>query len=310
MRVEHLVAVGSTFAGARLALMRVPAQVLIAVLLCGASVRAQQQAVPPVQPIKAIKIILVGDSTVQAGSGWGGAFCAHHLTSFAACVNLGRGGRSSSSYTAEGSWQLALNEMSTAGFSPTYVLIQFGHNDQPGKPGRSTDLVTEFPVNIARYVAETRAKGGTPVLVTPLARRQFKAGRLDNDLVPWADAIRRIAADTSTPLLDLNADSAAALQALGPVLAARLAQLPPSPEVAAALQTGTTVAASTGVTPASAPAAGAPGGAASTAFDPMADPKLAFDYTHLGREGADFFAAMVTRELLAAVPALRRYLIF
>lgn len=285
--------------------MRIVTQALFGLLLCMVPVRGQQQAVPPVQPINAIKVILVGDSTVQAGSGWGGAFCGHHLTSFAACVNLGRGGRSSSSYTAEGSWQLALNEMATPGFTATYVLIQFGHNDQPGKPGRSTDLVTEFPVNIARYVTETRAKAATPVLVTPLARRQFKAGKLDNDLVPWADAIRKIAADTSTPLLDLNADSAAALQALGPVLAARFAQLPPSPEVAAALQTGTTIAAS-GVTPPPAPAYGA----ASTGFDPMADPKLAFDYTHLGREGADFFAAMITRELLAAVPALRRYLVF
>ncbi len=294
----------------RLALVRVLSRALIAVLLCAVPVRAGQQAPPPVQPIKAIKIILIGDSTVQAGSGWGGSFCAYHLTSFAACVNLGRGGRSSSSYTAEGSWQLALSEMATPGFTATYVLIQFGHNDQPGKPGRSTDLVTEFPMNIARYVSETRAKGAIPVLVTPLARRQFKAGKLDNDLVPWADAIRKIAADTNTPLLDLNADSAAALQALGPVLAARFAQLPPSPEVAAALQTGTTIAASTGATPLAAPAPVPASSPASTAFDPMADPKLAFDYTHLGREGADFFAAMVTRELISAVPALRRYLLF
>lgn len=285
--------------------MRILGTALLAAALCAVPVRAQQQAVPPVQPIKAIKIVLVGDSTVQPGSGWGGAFCARHLTSFAACVNLGRGGRSSSSYVAEGSWDLALAEMSTPGFVATYVLIQFGHNDQPGKPGRSTDLATEFPVNIARYVREARAKGATPVLVTPLTRRQFKAGRLDNDLVPWADAIRRVAADTQTPLLDLNADSASAVQAMGPVLAARFAQLPPSPEVAAALVTGTTIASATGVAAAAPAAAGAP----SPAFDPTADPKLAFDYTHLGREGADFFAAMVTRELIGAVPALRKYLI-
>ena len=75
--------------------------------------------------------------------------------------------------------------------------------------------------------------------------------------------------------------------------------------MAAALQTGTTIAAS-GVTPPPA----RPPVRRSTGFDPMADPKLAFDYTHLGREGADFFAAMITRELLAAVPALRRYLVF
>jgi len=87
------------------------------------------------------------------------------------------------------------------------------------------------------------------------------------------------------------------------VLAARFAQLPPSREVAAALQSGTTIAASTGV----------PQPAAAADPQPVAellgDLKLAFDYTHLGREGADFFAAMVTRELIAAVPALRRYLI-
>lgn len=285
--------------------MHVLGRALLAAFLCAVPARAQQQAVPPVQPIKAIKIVLVGDSTVQPGSGWGGAFCAHHLTSFAACVNLGRGGRSSSSYIAEGSWDLALAEMSTPGFLATYVLIQFGHNDQPGKPGRSTDLATEFPVNIARYVREARAKGAMPVLVTPLTRRQFKAGKLDNDLVPWADAIRRIAADTQTPLLDLNADSASAIQAMGPVLAARFAQLPPSPEVAAALVTGTTIASSTGV----ATPPPTTSGTTSAAFDPTADPKLAFDYTHLGREGADFFAAMVTHELIAALPALRKFLI-
>lgn len=254
---------------------------------------------PPIQPIKAIKLMLIGDSTVQPGSGWGGAFCAEHVTSFAACVNLGRGGRSSASYIAEGSWQLALAEMSTPGFVKTYVLIQFGHNDQPGKPGRSTDLRTEFPVNIARYVAEARAKGAVPILVTPLTRRQFKNHTLDNDLVPWADAIRKVAKETNTPVLDLNADSAAAVQALGPVLSAKFAQLPPSLEVAAALQTGTTIASTTGVAPAPSPAA---------AVD-LGDPKLAFDYTHLGKEGASFFSAMVTRELIAAVPELRRYLI-
>lgn len=108
---------------------------------------------PPVQPIRASKIILVGDSTTAVAGGWGPSFCAYHVTSFAACVNLARGGRSSGSYIAEGSWGLALSEMAVPGFAATYVLIQFGHNDQPGKPGRSTDLATEFPPNLKRYVA-------------------------------------------------------------------------------------------------------------------------------------------------------------
>ncbi|MES1263007.1 MAG: lysophospholipase, partial [Peristeroidobacter soli] len=91
---------------------------------------------PAATPIRASKIVLVGDSTTAVQGGWGGSFCAGHVTSFAACVNLARGGRSSGSYLAEGSWKLALAELETPGFVNTWVLIQFGHNDQPGKPGR------------------------------------------------------------------------------------------------------------------------------------------------------------------------------
>jgi lysophospholipase L1-like esterase len=278
---------------------------------------AAAPAPEPARPIRASKIILVGDSTTQSGSGWGGRFCADHVVSFVSCLNLARGGRSTSNYRAEGSWDIALAEMSsaapdgTAAYVQTWVLIQFGHNDQPGKPGRSTDLATEFPQNLRRYVAETRARGAIPVLVTPLTRRQFVDGRLQNDLEPWAEAIRAVAAETGAPLLDLNADSAAAVQAMGPSLAAGFAQSPPSPTVAAALLTGTTIAASTGL-----PAPPAPTSAPSpvpaqnnAAVEPMGDAKLSFDYTHLGPAGASFFSAMVTRELALAVPALRRNLI-
>jgi lysophospholipase L1-like esterase len=107
----------------------------------------------------------VGDSTTAVIGGWGPIFCADHVTSFVACLNLARGGRSSSSYRAEGSWDIALGEMAAPGYAE---LIQFGHNDQPGKPGCSTDLATEFPVNMRRYVEETRARGAVPILLTPL----------------------------------------------------------------------------------------------------------------------------------------------
>ena len=69
----------------------------------------------PAQRIKASKIVLVGDSTAAVGSGWGPSFCAYRVTSPATCVNLARGGRSSGSYRAEGSWDLALAEMRTPG---------------------------------------------------------------------------------------------------------------------------------------------------------------------------------------------------
>ena len=272
-----------------------------------AQVAAPTPAAPtapePTRPIRASKIILVGDSTTQSGSGWGGRFCSDHVVSFVACLNLARGGRSTSNYRAEGSWDIALAEMSTAAYVETYVLIQFGHNDQPGKPGRSTDLATEFPQNLRRYVAEVRAKGAIPILVTPLTRRQFIAGRLDNDLEPWAASIRAVGAETGTPVLDLNADSAAAVQVLGAMGSAQFAQFPPSAEVGGALLTGTTIASSTGVP-------GAPAAAqTNAAAEPMGTAKLSFDYTHLGPVGASFFATMVTQELALAVPALQRNLI-
>jgi len=264
---------------------------LIACLSMLLPVAAAAQTAPaaePVRPITASKIILVGDSTTAVFGGWGPSFCAYHVTSFVACVNLARGGRSSGSYRAEGSWDLALAEMRTPGFRKTWVLIQFGHNDQPGKPGRSTDLATQFPQNIARYVDEVRAAKAIPVLVTPLTRRMFDNGRLNNDLEPWAAAIRKVAAEKQVALLDLNAESAAAVQAMGEASADRFAQLPRG----------------------AAPTVQSPAPAATEIQEmPMARPHLAFDRTHLGTEGANYFATMVTRELGAAVPELRPSLV-
>lgn len=81
---------------------------------------AQRAAIKPIGPKK---IILVGDSTTQAGSGWGGVFCADHVTSFLACVNLGRGGRGTFDYRGAKLWDLALGEMRVPGYTSVYVLI-------------------------------------------------------------------------------------------------------------------------------------------------------------------------------------------
>ena len=170
------------------------------------------------------RVILVGDSTMASSTGYGDALCAR-LTPETACLNLARGGRSSGSFRAEGRWDEVTGLLRDgAGYRRTYVLIQFGHNDQPGKPGRSTDYATEFPVNMTRYVEEARALGAVPVLVTPLTRRSFRQGYVQDDLAPWAATVRKIAAATGTPLVDLNALSLAAVQAMGPQQADKLAR--------------------------------------------------------------------------------------
>jgi lysophospholipase L1-like esterase len=292
--------------------------VAVALLACAETVSAAQGRVPAyttapspapapeAKPIRVTKIVLVGDSTTAVHSGWGGSFCEHHVTSFAACVNLARGGRSTLSYRTEGSWKLALAEARTPGFVDTWILIQFGHNDQPGKPGRSTDLEKEFPANLRRYVAEARGAHAHPVLLTPLTRLQFKDGQLQNDLGPWAAAVVKVAAEEKVPLVDLNSLSVHAVQEMGPTRANELAQAAPPAEVAAAAATGTTIP--------------APKDAAATAVraneveekpgrEPMGKVHVEFDYTHLGRGGADYFSKIVTDELAVQVTALRPYLV-
>lgn len=252
-----------------------------------------------VKQIRAMKIILVGDSTTQVGSGWGGEFCARHVISTLACVNLARGGRSTFSYRAEGSWQLALDEARTPGFAKTYMLIQFGHNDQPGKPGRSTDLHNEFPANLRQYVTEARDAGAIPVLVTPLTRRSFKNGVLQDDLRPWAESVVAAAGELKTPLVDLHATSSRAVQAMGAVAALELAQAPAPESVVAAARTGTTIAA---------PKAATSAGTAVEASTPSIQ-QVEFDYTHLGQKGAVLFSAQMAAGLAQAVPDLATVLL-
>ena len=253
---------------------------------------------PPVKPIAPKKIILVGDSTTQVNSGWGGSFCAYHVSSFTACVDLARGGRSTYSYRAEGSWNNAVNEMHTKGYTATYVLIQFGHNDQPGKPGRSTNLETEFPANLRLYVQEACAAGAIPVLLTPLTRRNFVGGKLRDDLGAWATKIRAVAAELKVPLIDLYARSQAVVQGIGPAESARLAEIPPPPEVLEAAKTGNVVPSSKLAKPVPTPVASGPG--------PQGTFNQVFDYTHIGRVGADYFSAIVADGLARAVPELQK----
>jgi len=159
------------------------------------------------------RVVLAGDSTVTDQAGWGKAF-ANLLTADAECINLSAGGRSSKSFRDEGLWQKVLDA------KPAFVLIQFGHNDMPGKgPKRETDPATTYRENMIRYVDDVRAAGGQPILVTSMARRVFVMGKLQGELKPWADAVKAIAVEKKVPLVDLFARSSALLEKLGPAAA-------------------------------------------------------------------------------------------
>jgi lysophospholipase L1-like esterase len=168
------------------------------------STAASFSADTPQPPDAKVRIVLVGDSTVAAKSGWGTAF-GQLLKPEAECLNQARGGESTKSFLDRGSLDRAL------ALKPAWVLIQFGHNDQPGKgPKRETDPATTYSANLRRFVNETRAAGAKPVIITSMVRRVMVEGRVFGpDLEPYAEAARKIAAEMKVPLVDLHARSKA-----------------------------------------------------------------------------------------------------
>ena len=158
-----------------------------------------------------IKIILIGDSTMTDSAGWGLGFKQFLDPDKVELVNASRGGRSSMSFMQEGRWTNAL------ALHGDYYLIQFGHNNEPGKPGRSTDMPT-FISDMKKYVDEARAIGAKPVLVTPLVRRQWdkeNPGKIKSSLVPYAEEVRKIAAEKSVPLVELHDRAKELCESLG-----------------------------------------------------------------------------------------------
>ena len=150
----------------------------------------------------AIRIVLVGDSTVTDDSGWGSGF-RKLVSDRVEVINTAANGRSSKSFIDEGRWSDALARRGQ------YYLIQFGHNDEPGKgPERETDPGTTYRQNMERYVDEVRALGATPILVTSLVRRIYNDdGTIRTTQTPYVDAVRAIAKAKGVALVDLHAIS-------------------------------------------------------------------------------------------------------
>jgi pectinesterase len=176
--------------------------IVCALLLCAPVSRAEDKIAPKV------RIVLAGDSTVTDKAGWGVGFAAL-LADDVELLNHARGGRSSRTFRDNQLWENVLKTKAD------YILIQFGHNDEPGT-NRSTDRETEFPKYMRQYVDEARAAGMKPILVTPLVRRQFQDdGTIRSSLARHAEIVRAIAKDMNVPLIELHDRSMAVCNALG-----------------------------------------------------------------------------------------------
>lgn len=155
-----------------------------------------------------IQVFLIGDSTLankQPGdapeTGWGMVF-QDFFESDIQVRNHAMNGRSTKSFINEGRWATITKNMK----SGDWVFIQFGHNDSKDKDtSRYAAANTDYKKNLTLFINETRAKGGKPVLITPVMRRRFddKGNFLDTH-GDYPVAAKAVAAELKVPMIDLH----------------------------------------------------------------------------------------------------------
>jgi rhamnogalacturonan acetylesterase len=185
-------------------------------------------------------LFLIGDSTVRNGHGdgangqwgWGEPIVKLFGAAKINVVNRAVGGLSSRTYLTLGDWDLVLAMLKPGDF----VMMQFGHND--GAPlddparARGTikgigdeskeidnpitkqrEVVYTYGWYLRKFIADTRAKGATPIVCSPIPRKIWKDGKIPRD--PYADWAAQVAAAEKVPFIDLNAIVARRYEAMG-----------------------------------------------------------------------------------------------
>ena len=191
-------------------------KLLFALLLLAAAGAAGRTHAADKRPIHCY---LIGDSTCadkdltkqNPERGWGQLFRAF-FDEEVVVENHAMNGRSTKSFRDEGRWEPIERSMQAG----DYVFIQFGHNDEKVDRSAVGSEPAVFAENLRRYVRETRAKGATPVLLTPIARRHFtEAGELRQTHGAYPGEVRRVAREEGVELLELEAITEAWLRELG-----------------------------------------------------------------------------------------------
>lgn len=183
-------------------------------------------------------LFVVGDSTANNGRdcGWGSHLGKYFNADRITVLNRARGGRSSRTFVTEGLWDHVLESMKP----DDTVLIQFGHNDGgrindrrrargslPGlgeetqeidnlQTGRH-EVVHTYGWYMRKMIAETRARGATPIVLSLTVRNEWPGGRVERGsgrYSQWAEEIANNAGVTFIPLTDIIADQ---YELLGPV---------------------------------------------------------------------------------------------
>lgn len=159
-------------------------------------------------------VFIAGDSTVtdqrnEPWAGWG-QMLPVFFNSSVAIANHAESGRALYSFESEHRLEKILAAMKPG----DYLFIQFGHNDQKDKSDGAGPFTT-YAEDLREYIEAVRAKGGIPVLVTPMERRRWNDGKPTETLTDFATAIRQVGEEQGVPVIDLHTMSLALYAALG-----------------------------------------------------------------------------------------------
>lgn len=181
-----------------------------------------------------ITIFTIGDSTmanknINGGNperGWG-MMLPGFFSEEIRIDNHAANGRSSKSFITEGRWKKVISQVKKG----DYVFIQFGHNDEKPDDARHTDPGSTFDDNLRRFVNETRAKGGIPVLFNSIVRRNFiqpgdttktEGNVLFDTHGAYLDSPRNVAKEMGVAFVDMNKITHDLVQGLGTVESKKL----------------------------------------------------------------------------------------
>lgn len=213
------------------------------------NVASQDQGPQPGRPLpepanpKLPTLFLIGDSTVRNGQGdgsngqwgWGEPITSYFDTTKINVVNRAMGGLSSRTYLTLGYWDRALAMLKPGDF----VIMQFGHNDSgvlnddsrargtikgTGEEVQQIDniltkkheVVHSYGWYLRKFVADTLAKGATPIMCSPVPRKIWRDGKMVTNSEDYAKWAGDVAASAGVGFVDLNSIVARKYEALGP----------------------------------------------------------------------------------------------
>lgn len=177
-------------------------EVFAALIVLGLSFSASAQ----------VTVYLAGDSTCanktadrRPETGWGEMLQQFFDPAKVKVVNEAKNGRSTKSFIDEGLWQSIIDRLKKG----DWVFIEFGHNDEKKDKPAIYASPDDYKANLIRFIKETRAKGATPVLLTPVSRRKFENGVPVKTHGEYPDAVKLVGKAEGVPVIDMETKSAA-----------------------------------------------------------------------------------------------------